>query len=188
LTAWRLFVAAVVPTDAAAHVWQALAEVRPRHPEVRWISPEQMHLTLLFLGLTDPSFVPVVRRAVAEAGAAHAPAAVATSGVGGRVGGRRGGVAWLRLDGPGVDVLSHLSVELDAALPGARRGRINRPHLTIARRVGESALADLSAPSVHFTIDRIALFRSHADRQGARYESLATCELRVDVDAGADRP
>jgi RNA 2',3'-cyclic 3'-phosphodiesterase len=188
LTAWRLFVAAVVPTDAAAHVWQALAGVRSRHPEVRWISPEQMHLTLLFLGPTDPSFVPVVRRAVAEAAAAHAPAAVATSGVGGRADGRRGGVAWLRLDGPGVEVLARLSAQLDAALPGARRGRVNRPHLTIARRVGEAALADLSPPAVRFTVDRIALFRSHVDSQGARYEELATSALRVDVDAGADRP
>lgn len=188
MTGWRLFVAAIVPADAAAQIWQALDGARRRHPDVRWISPAQMHLTLLFLGQTDPSRVPEVGHVLGRLAAANGAADVETSGLGGRAGGRRGGVAWLRLAGPGVDLLSRLSVELDEALPGARSGRINRPHFTIARRVSEAVLADLSPPAVRFTVDRVALFRSHTGRHEAHYEALATSALRADVDAAAARP
>ena len=92
---WRLFVAAPVPEMAAARVWEALADVRTLHPAVKWLPMNKLHLTLLFLGQTDPARVPDLSEAVKRVALKHEPFDVATGDGGGRIHDRRGGVAWL---------------------------------------------------------------------------------------------
>jgi RNA 2',3'-cyclic 3'-phosphodiesterase len=177
LSSWRLFLAAVVPAAAAEQAWRALEPMRVRHPDARWVAPSNMHLTLLFLGATAQSEVPRIADILAAAAARHAPAPVQTAEGGGRPADRGGGVGWLRLEGSGVAVLTTLARELDSALPGARRGRLHAPHLTVARGLSAAALAELAAPPVRFTVVEVALFRSHTGRHGADYEALAVVTL-----------
>jgi len=98
------------------------------------------------------------------------------------VGGRGGGVAWLRL-GDGGHQVAQLSLELDDAI-GAHTydaNRLPRPHLTVARGASEAALADLrhAADTLRITwpLDRVVLFRSHTDPRGSRYEELTSAAL-----------
>jgi len=164
---------------AAARLWEALAEVRTSHPQVRWLEPNKLHLTLVFLGPTDASRADSISAACAEVAARQRPFDVVTGEAGGRVGGRRGGVAWLRLADGGHEV-AQLSLEVDEAI-GSHTFDANRPphpHLTVARRVGEAALRDLAAVSelmrLRWTVERIVLLRSHTDPGGSRYEELAS--------------
>ncbi len=109
-----------------------------------------------------------------------------TGEAGGRVGGHRGGVAWLRI-GDGGHEVAQLSLDVDDAL-GARTYDANhapRPHLTLARGATEAAVNDLRVVAekikVAWAVDRIVLFRSHTDRGGSRYDELASAALRVDA-------
>ena len=158
-------------------MWRELAEFRSRHGGVRWLSAEKLHLTLVFLGQTDSSRVSELSEAVARVAAAEEPFRVVTGSAGGRVGARRGGVAWLRLADGGHEV-ARLSIKTDDAIRSQTYDARNapRPHLTVARRVDQTALADLQASAhdlrVSWIVDRIVLFRSHTGRDGSRYEEL----------------
>ena len=171
-----------MPEVAAARAWEALAEVRTLHPQVRWLPQNKLHLTLVFLGPTDPGRVESISAAVARVARSHQSFDVATGDAGGRLGGRGGGVAWLRLADGGRDV-GQLSLELDDAI-GAHRYDANnapRPHLTVARGASEDALVDLrhAADTLRITwsVDRAVLFRSHTDPRGSRYEELTSASL-----------
>lgn len=174
--------AAPLPEEAAARAWSALSGVRDAHPDVRWLAPEKLHLTLVFLGQTDASRVPVLIEALGGVSPMHAPFRVMTGDAGGRVAGRGTGVAWLRLADGGHE-LAQLSIDIDDAIGSQVYDAQNapRPHLTVARGASNAALADLrnSVRSIRlsWTIDRIVLFRSHTDPGGSRYEELSSSRL-----------
>ncbi len=167
---------------AAARVWEALAEVRTLHPMVRWLPINKLHLTLVFLGPTEPVRVESISNAVRRVAQSHKSFEVVTGAAGGRVGGRRGGVAWLRLVDGGHEV-ARLSLDIDDAITSHTfdANRPPHPHLTVARGVGETALRDLQSVAASlrltWTVDRIVLFRSHTDPGGSRYEELASATL-----------
>jgi 2'-5' RNA ligase len=178
-------VAAPLPDLAAARVWEALADVRTLHPQVRWLPPNKLHLTLVFLGATAPDRVDAICAALSAVAARHTRFDVATGEAGGRVGGRRGGVAWLRLARGGHDV-AQLALALDDAIGSYTYNERNapRPHLTVARGATARSLDDLrvAAASVGLTwpVDRIVLFRSYSERPGSRYEEVAGAVLGTD--------
>ena len=105
--------------------------------------------------------------------------AVASRG-GGRVR-SEDGVAWLGLEEGAGDVIETADM-VAATCPtditmGAPPKRTPSAHLTIARRVdGELVEAlqtrSVGALQVDWTIDRIALVRSHLEPGGSRYETL----------------
>jgi RNA 2',3'-cyclic 3'-phosphodiesterase len=182
-TRWRLFVAAPMPSAAAATLWDSLAGLRDRHPEARWMPAEQYHATLAFLGATDPGRVPEVDAAIRVVAAAKQPLDVLTGEGSGRAGGRRGGVAWLRLAG-GREKLEQMAWAVDRAIGSGLYTAVvpPRPHVTVARRVDEVLLADLRATvrELHlpWRVERIVLYRSHTGPRGSAYEELASAQLR----------
>ena len=174
--------AAPLPELAAARVWEALADVRGLHPQVRWLPPSKLHLTLVFLGSTNPARVEEISTSLERVAPSHRSFDVATGDGGGRSGGRRGGVAWLRLADGGPEV-AQLSLDMDDAI-GAHTYSTNkapRPHLTVARRATDAAINDLRALAdplqLAWTVDRVTLFRSHTDPSGSRYEELTSIAL-----------
>lgn len=179
---WRLFLALPVPAAVGARLWQALAPLRVRHSDVRWTPTEQYHLTLVFLGSREASLVDRIVAASAGVAAGWAPFEVGTGEAGGIGGGRRGGVAWLRL-AAGREAVARLSLELDAALDSAiyDASAHPRPHLTLGRRIDDGVLADLRAEQDRLRIgwrtDSVVLYRSHTDAAGSRYEALAELPL-----------
>jgi RNA 2',3'-cyclic 3'-phosphodiesterase len=161
-----------------------LAEVRTLHPQVRWVPPNKLHLTLVFLGATPVDRVDSIAAAVAAVAgvaAGHAPFDVATGAAGGRVSGR-GGVAWLRLARGGQRV-AQLALALDDAIGSHTYDdrHAPRPHLTVARGATEHAVRDLSVATdgmrLTWRVDRVVLFRSHTERAGSRYEELFAASL-----------
>lgn len=167
-------------------MFEVLADVRTRHPMVKWVPINKLHLTLVFLGQTDPARVSEIAGIVARVVAQHAPFEVATGDGGGKLHDRRGGVAWLRLAGGGHQI-AQLSMTLDNAIGSHTFDdqHAPRPHLTVARRVSEAALKDLqivaSQVTLGWTVNRLVLMRSHTDPAGSSYEPLATFDLAHDV-------
>jgi 2'-5' RNA ligase len=125
--------------------------------------------------------VDTIAASVAGAAASFAPFEVATGGGGGRPGGQRGGVAWLRLS-TGAEEVGRLSLAIDRAIGSAFYAVIDpRPHLTLARGVDERVLDDVrgfaQGLDLRWTVDRVVLFRSHTDPSGSRYEELRSFPL-----------
>ncbi len=150
---------------------------------MRWVVDEKLHLTLVFLGPTDPARVPSIVQALTRVAGEHEAFSVATGEGGGRANQRRGGVAWLGLSS-GAGKVAALARDVDEALGTATYGeeRAPRPHLTVARGVSEEALAALrewsaARPPLDWYVDRLVLVRSHTDPGGSRYEPLASVAL-----------
>ena len=168
-----------MPAQAAGLAWQALAPLRSRHPNARWLPVEKLHLTLVFLGPTQAVEVPRLTDAVERVAAAHQGYDASTGEGGGRVPGRRDGVCWLRLV-QGAGETAQLALDLDKALGSATYDASHppHPHLTLARGVDHATLDDVRRMSrgldLRWTVNRIVLFRSYTNPRGSRYEALAS--------------
>ena len=182
----RLFVGVPIPAEALAACAVLLDGVRAQHGGrgVRWVSTENLHLTLRFLGLLPPSRIGECGRAVDEAAASVPPFEVMLAGAGSFPGDRRPRAIWLGIE-RGADELGTISLALDAALVRtgmAHDDRPFRPHLTVARTDAAGTAGSLSvAAALHeaaegwrtgFTADRVVLYRSHLGGGPPRYEPL----------------
>ena len=180
----RLFVAVDPPTEARAHLDQALDALRGAPGEPRWIPAERWHLTLLFLGAVPDDDVAGLRTAVGEAVVGTTPPALRIAGAGRFGAGRRPQVFWAGLAGD-VGALTDLADRLRAAVRALGLPVEDRPfraHLTVGRwRPRAPAdpalpgrLADYRGPE--WPVTEVTLFESHLGRP-APYETVAAWPL-----------
>lgn len=183
----RLFVA-IPLADAARSAVVALAdEVRavvdsasqePRS-EVRWVRMDGLHLTLRFLGATDPSRVADVARVVDDVGVSQRPFRITVRGAGAFPSASRPRTVWLGID-EGREELGRLSQRLSEGLVAAGWPADERPfraHLTLARadgrREGPLVARTLVQRAAEFetswVAERVVLFESLTGGGRARY-------------------
>ena len=179
---WRCFVAVPIGAALRDDLRIAVDGWRPRDDlaGLRWTDPDGWHVTLAFLGATDPATVTLLGERLALVAAAHGSTSSLTGGLGGFPTPSRARVAWYgiedaerRLASLAADVAEALDLEATRPL---------RPHLTLARARHEPVdlrpwLASASAPQGVLAADRIELMRSHTGRGPARYETLAAMKL-----------
>jgi 2'-5' RNA ligase len=181
---WRLFVAVPTGPDLRVAVEDCVRRLRDRSGDAnwRWSDPGGWHVTLAFMGATDPAVVPRLGAVLAEVADSHEPFVLQASGLGTFPSRSRARVIWYGVADPDGRL---------ARLAGAVRAAVGLPpedrfrgHLTLARardRVGTDArglLDDVPASESSLAVDRLILFRSHLGRGPARYEALATAPLR----------
>jgi RNA 2',3'-cyclic 3'-phosphodiesterase len=129
----RLFVA-LWPNDAArASLDDAIAEARQAVPDLRWQSPERWHVTLAFLGATDPGKAAARIETLMQRDAPNAP--ICPEPIRLAASGAFGPVVWVGVEhGPW---LTDLATDLQQSLRVADRRF--RAHVTVARARGAGA-------------------------------------------------
>ena len=171
----RLFVAAPL-TEEARQALSAL--IRDRVPDGlpgRPAPPRNWHLTLRFLG--DADAVGSDRVAAALDGADLGGSfSVTWGGMGAFPRPRRATVLWIGLTA-GAGRLAALAANVEAASQAAGFSPEDRPfraHMTLSRirpdRDVRSLVEEFAPAAVAMRVDRVALYRSHLGRGGARYE------------------
>ena len=187
----RLFFAVPVPAEARARVGELIDRVQGSVGDgtarIRWVRVDGLHLTLRFLGPTPEDRVaPLSAGADALAGAVT-PFEVTLAGGGAFPSLARPRSLWVG-EAAGADRLANLADGLTAAAGECGLVLDTRPfapHLTVARtdgvRLGPAAAHTLEDAArdldVHFTVDRIVLFRSFLGSGTARYEALHEARL-----------
>jgi 2'-5' RNA ligase len=188
----RLFVA-LEPTDAVRRRIAAAGTDLRRAAgraadEVRWVAPENVHLTLQFLGaVPEPRLADVAAAVAAAAGAVAGPFSLEVRGAGGFPNARRPRVVWLGLEGD-LAALRALVADLGrrlAPLGFPPEERAFSAHLTLGRaRDGRGApgLAGALAQAaqgdgIAWRAAEVVLFESHLSPKGARYEVVARSVL-----------
>ncbi len=188
----RLFVACEVPDDVKDTIGEVIEGLRQKSgPDVRWIRPEGVHVTLKFLGEVPTKKLPAVKLAIQEAVVGHSPFELEFSTIG-TFGGREGlRIMWVGIAGD-VLRLEALVRAVNAALAVVGfepERRPFRPHLTLGRVRDEVptrrraeievAVGKQGVPQVSWRTAQVSLMRSRLTSSGATYEVLATFPLRV---------
>ncbi len=131
----RCFVAVLLPDRVRAGLAAVCDELRGQTRGLAWVRPDNLHLTLRFLGEVEPVTLERVREAVTAAAMAVPPFTVTLGGLGGFPSGAAPRVLWAGV-GTGADGLVALQAALEAGL--VARGlpaepRPFHPHVTLAR-------------------------------------------------------
>lgn len=182
----RLFVGLALDDATRAQI-AARLPLGPRGessaPGLRWLPPDNWHLTLQFLGRVEDAAVAGVHTACEQAAAGAAPFAIELRGAGAFASPRRARVVWIGV-GAGHEQVAALAERLYARterLGFAREQREFRSHLTVARLKTPASvaalLATLHVPAVAMRVGEITLYRSQVSSRGAEYEALARVPL-----------
>jgi RNA 2',3'-cyclic 3'-phosphodiesterase len=182
----RLFIAIPLPPDIAQRAFAVLPQALPA---LRRVQPENLHMTLAFLGETPESRLPEVAGATEEAATGVGPFRLAF-GPAGRFPERgRPRVVWLGV-AEGRASLERLGTGLSRALRECALDFEDRPlspHLTLARVREDASTADsltvanaveaLTVVPLEVHVSAIAIVRSVLSPKGSRYTTLATVPL-----------
>lgn len=158
---------------------------------MRWVKPENIHLTLKFLGNVARTDLDGIAEAMADTVRAAPPIHLCAKGLGVFPGISRPRVLWVGLQGE-----THSLIEIQKRLD-ERLGRIGiapdtrsfKAHLTIARAKGNlnsKPLAEVMAAlgnieSAPFTAEEMVLYQSELKPDGAVYTRLKSVPLGGDT-------
>ncbi len=185
----RVFVAVDLPQDVRQALKTAQEALCARRFEIRWVKPENIHLTLKFIGDTPPADLLRIGPALRAAAAASAPFTLAARGAGVFPGIKAPRVVWAGLSGE-LPALFALQQSVDKALAAAGFAPETRPfkaHLTLGRVKGRLRPAELLAAlqalgqwaSPTFRVARVTLFQSDLHPGGAVYTPLDVVPLNA---------
>jgi 2'-5' RNA ligase len=179
---------AFISVDVGSRLdWHTLSkELREVDRGIRTVRPEQLHLTLRFLGDTEEGLVDGIREVMEGAVEAVGPFSVSFEGVGAFPNPRRARVVWIGLKG--AEPLVDMARTIEGGVVGLgfkpeKRGF--RPHATIARvkRLRRhERLASLldrwsDAEFGRMEVRSIELMRSQLTPQGAIYTKVLSTPL-----------
>ncbi|MHB2015553.1 MAG: RNA 2',3'-cyclic phosphodiesterase [Candidatus Xenobia bacterium] len=185
----------VLRTFIAVHpepglVDRILARVEPLRavaPHVRWLGPQTLHYTLMFLGSTAADRVDAIAQAMRNACTGHGPFDLHVRGLGAFPNTRRPRIIWVGA-AQGAEALCHLQAAVAGAvapLGFPQEDRAFVPHLTLARvkeprphpPLEQALAADAEIPFGVTRIERISLLRSILHPKGAQYSHLIDVPL-----------
>ncbi len=181
----RLFFALPLGTAVKDDISEALRACRERMPELRWLNPQTLHVTLLFIGECGGEETDRLIASLSDLDPLPDAFSISWQGIESFPGRGPGRVFYLPLlEGAGAvaEIHRRLARAVGAKNGGARRKY--RPHISVARArrgarpVGSDRLnGPCSSIAGSAVIDRLVLYRSRLERNGAHYEELFSLSL-----------
>jgi len=183
----RTFIAIELPqhiTDALGNVQQTLTFSKLK---IRWVQPENIHLTLKFLGDIPPEAIDPINRTLSESVRGYDPISLSAKGSGAFPGIKNPRVIWVGLSGQvsQLKALQGTLAENLAALGYENEKRTFKAHLTLGRIKGAVDPVKLNAAlneimdfgTEPFLVDRIFVFQSDLKPTGPVYTKIASAAL-----------
>lgn len=177
----RLFVAVTLPEDVRNRLARAQEALRTAQADVTWVKPENIHLTLKFLGETDRKLLSRIQPALRDVSGQVRGFSLRLAGLG-TFGGRAPRVIWAGIP-EGGEPLADLAARVDRAL-----GQVGVPkeqrrfsaHATLGRvrspRNAEALMTAVEArraePLGSVWVAEFVLLQSQLDPQGSIYTVL----------------
>jgi 2'-5' RNA ligase len=181
----RCFLAVKIPAETALR--RVLRELSEMGRALKAVEPENLHVTLKFLGPTNPELLPEILKVAESAASSQTRGQLNVAGLGAFPHLQRPNVVWAGLEGPAAKTLSALAGQLEeslAAIGFAREERKFIPHLTLARVKAKPPetlrqLVERHAKTAFgtATVEEIELIRSEPGPGGSIYSVLERCAL-----------
>jgi 2'-5' RNA ligase len=184
----RLFVALNLPKKEKDRIYRAARPLRDMELPVRWIPPENFHVTLKFLGEVPEHRLEAVEAALSGVAQATQRMDLEISGFGAFPTIRRPRVLWVGVEP--TPALRCLKQDIEWALSDCgfdRETRAFHPHLTLGRAeeadgAGAFRGLDDEAAALEYRgmilVRKIDLMRSHLSKEGARYSIYQSAALQ----------
>jgi 2'-5' RNA ligase len=158
--------------------------------DIKWVEPDNLHVTLLFLGEVEDRTVATLCQAVADCCAGQDAFSLSVASVGCFPNPRRPRILWAGI-GEGADKLVALHDALEPPLLALgcyrREERQYTPHVTLGRVKGEHGTADLAAALTkqakwrggETDVREVRVLSSELTPQGPVYTVLSRARLRT---------
>jgi 2'-5' RNA ligase len=187
----RTFIAVELSPRVLARAGDLIDKLRGADATINWVRPQQMHLTLKFLGDVPDTETPDICRVVSQVASQFEPFEVVCRGAGAFPSAENPRTLWIGFQ-DGSEELKELQAAIDDAfkreLGYGTEARGFHPHLTIGRvkhasPTGREDLARLLTEHQNFdadlaVVDELVVFASFLDRKGPTHEPLHHAELR----------
>jgi len=176
----RLFIAIEISQEVRAALAALLKEFRAMAPQVKWVRPENMHLTLKFLGETHSSKLTAMQAALSAIRSSQ-PITLHFRGLGFFPNAKRARVLWAGMEAS--PNLPALATEIDQAmhkLGFPLEDRPFTPHMTLARLQPPGLPPELAAAAQEYASREFGslmarefhLIESNLKPAGAEYTTL----------------
>ena len=187
----RLFIAIPLPSAQREIIAQTQQQVQAQIPNraVRWVAPENVHLTLQFMGEVEAERVSDIEAALRARCAEFAPLELQLNGAGCFPEARRPRVIWLGLQGD-VESLQRLQKSIAQAVAPFHNQHDDKPfapHLTLGRvktfdrreaqAIGRAVANAKVEAGQSWMVQSVELIRSELTPRGPIYTTLAKVEL-----------
>jgi RNA 2',3'-cyclic 3'-phosphodiesterase len=183
----RTFIAVEIPDNITSAIRELQQGLKDYGVDIRWIRPENIHLTLKFLGDVRAADIDNIYEAISRTVDGIAAIPLKAKGIGVFPGIKRPRVLWVGLTGQ-LESLMKLQKMLDSNLKGIgfpQEKRSFKGHLTIGRintimpgkKFGDALMAFRNFESEAFIAHKIILFKSELKPQGAVYTLLESTTL-----------
>jgi 2'-5' RNA ligase len=184
----RSFLAFELPLEIKKMVTRVFEDARRSSLDVRWVRPEGIHLTVVFMGNVKTEDLDSIGNEVGRVCSDFSPFQISLKGIGCFPNSRNPRVIWLGLVGD-VDRMSRFRDRLQKQLSAfgvQEEKRSFKPHLTLGRFKkalrDEKSLGrllekhkDLSSPEC--TVHELVLFKSELNPGGAVYTKMLSWPL-----------
>jgi RNA 2',3'-cyclic 3'-phosphodiesterase len=188
----RSFIAVEIPAEIQSAIANSAAPLKNGLPKglIRWVAPQNVHLTLKFLGDVTPAALEQLAGALKAEAASHAGFSISISGLGAFPSARRARVIWIGLEAPPALEALQRGVEATVAVLGyPPEQRPFSPHLTIGRvsqTISASGLqrirTELESTRVgllgKFEVGAVHIFKSDLQPGGAVYTHLYALPMK----------
>lgn len=188
----RAFIAFEIPREIQQAIYKTTSPLRAELGRcVRWTPPENIHLTLKFLGEIPPAQVDALTSALRVQADSVPAFNVEVGGLGSFPDGKRARILWIGIQAPAEIQTLHRGIESACARLGYEsESRGLSPHLTIGRVRQDATPADaqkirraLEAATIDslgaVRVDSVHLFKSDLQRSGAVYTKIFSAPLKA---------
>ena len=183
----RTFIAFKLPKHMISLLGSIQQKLMGYNFKIRWVNPENIHLTIKFLGNMKESDLSNISNALSESARNYGPFSFSAKGLGIFPGLYRPRVLWVGLSGE-IEQIARFQQDLDHTLSAFGFPKENRPfqgHLTLGRFKGNTHSGKLAEAlntqsdfeSEPVTIDRVILYKSDLTPSGAVYSELVAAPL-----------
>ncbi|MBN2242376.1 MAG: RNA 2',3'-cyclic phosphodiesterase [Acidobacteria bacterium] len=174
----RTFIAIPIPESCLEILAQIQRQLQTSGAPVRWTNIHSIHLTLKFLGETDPGLIAEMAQSLEALGRQIRKFHLQLSGVGAFPEEKNPRIVWCGIGGD-TDVLTELQEGVETVCAGCGfppEDRPFRPHLTLGRVKGRRDLKPLidrlaqgCTLQCRYTADRFNIYKSVLKPEGAVY-------------------
>lgn len=182
----RCFIAINIADSLKKEIGSAIGSLTSGSWDVKWVSPENLHITLAFLGDISDDAVQKVNARLSAVSKLHAPFEVGLHGTGVFPDRRRPRVVWIDLANPEkLKVLQNDIEQATLLIAPSGESRSFSPHLTIGRirslRDREAFIRNIETlrdrDFGNIGVEKISFMKSDLKPAGAQYSVVAEFPL-----------